>query len=329
MLHQKRKRAAREERILQQEESPGVWQKFRYEHQKAARNIGFALVVTFVFVPILFVLLYVRADNIYNEDIPGADIGSGLIDMGENDYYPDDFYNDLPVMFEPQDPDINTGSGENGEQSNTGQLQDPPEPENQPAVITGTAYLTFDDGPSRPITPGILDVLKEEGITATFFSLPYSGAEDIFKRILDEGHELGNHSSSHDYDKLYKGKTGAFRDDVLRARRFIEEHFGYSSNSLRFPGGAMNQSRDVRAPRVDVLRELGYRHFDWDIDTDDWRRGRTPEEIVETVLTNTKGKEHVIILMHDTYERTLEALPAIIAGLREQGYIFDIVRNHP
>jgi len=329
MLHQKRKRAAREERIRQQEESPGAWQKMRYKHQKATRNIGFALVVSFVFVPILFVLLYVRADNVYNEDIPGTANGSGLTNPGENGFYPDDFYNDSPVMFEPQDPDTNGNFGENEQPANSGELQNTPEPANQPAVITGTAYLTFDDGPSRNITPGILDILKAEGIPATFFSLPYSGADDIFKRILDEGHELGNHSSSHDYDKLYKGKTGAFRDDVLKARRFIEEHFGYSSCSFRFPGGAMNQTREIRNPRIDVLRELGYRHFDWDIDTDDWRRGRTPEDIVNTVMENTKGKEHVIILMHDTYEKTLEALPAIIAGLREQGYIFDIVRNHP
>jgi len=324
MLYQKRKRAAREERIKQQEESPGAWQKLRYKHQKSARNVGLALVISFVLIPFLFVLLYVRADFLNNEDLPGNDPSNGLTDPGYESGYFDDPQSGLPVVFDPQEP---YDPGNPGSEPGTPDLpQETPEPVIE---ITGTAYLTFDDGPNREITPGILDILKDEGIPATFFSLPYSGADDIFRRIMDEGHELGNHSYSHDYDRLYKGRVGAFRDDTLRARRFIEEHYGYSSTSYRFPGGAMNQSRDVRNPRIDVIKELGYRHFDWDIDTDDWRRGRTPEDIVNAVLENTNEKEHIIILMHDTYNRTLEALPAIISGLRTQGYTFDIMRNYP
>jgi len=330
MLYQKRKRAAREERIKQQEESPGAWQKIRYKHQRSARNVGFILVVCFVFVPLLFVLLYVRADYLNSEELPGGS-GNGSVPGSNDGDYPDELPPNLPVVFDPDDSEIPGGSGEAGTNGLPGEFDDTQNSPvtAQPVPIIGTAYLTFDDGPSRNITPGILDILLNEGVIATFFSLPYSGADDIFKRILDEGNELGNHSYSHDYDKLYKGRVGAFRDDILRARRFIEENLGYSSTSFRFPGGAMNQSREIRNPRIDVINELGYRHFDWDIDTDDWRRGRTPEEIVSAVLDNTNGREHVIILMHDTYERTLEALPAIITGLKEQGYIFDIIRNHP
>ena len=324
MLYQKRKRAAREARIKQLEESPGAWQKLRYKQQKSARNIGFALVVIFVLVPVLFVLLYVRADNLHNEDLPAADENpADASDIFDDQNNPQ---GDTSVVFDTYDPDDPNQPYDPNEQELPGVPQETPKPVMQ---IIGTAYLTFDDGPSRTITPGILDILKEEGVVATFFTLPYSGADDLFRRILDEGHELGNHSYSHDYDKLYKGRIGAFRDDVLKARRFIEEHFGYSTTSFRFPGGALNQTREVRTPRIDVINELGYRYFDWQIDTDDWRRGRTSEEIVDEILNNTNEREHVIILMHDTYERTLKALPAIISGLRDQGYEFDILRNHP
>jgi len=320
MLYQKRKKAARDEMIRQQEESPGAWQKLRYKQQKSARNIGFALCLTFVFVPIIFVLIYVRAAPYYNEELPSQDNASSLDVLGDSYEYPD--LNENPDFNEPEFPVIIDPV----ETPDSNEHDDSEEPVIQ---FSGTAYLTFDDGPHRTITPAILDILKEEGIKATFFMLPYTGNDDIFNRVLDEGHEIGNHSFSHDYDKLYGGSVGTFREDILRARRFVEDNYSYSSYSFRFPGGALNQSSSIRTPRIEVVRELGYRYFDWDIDPNDWRRGRTPEQVTSDVLGNTNGKEHVIILLHDTYERTLAALPDIISGLREQGYTFDILRNHP
>ena len=308
--------------IRQQEESPGAWQKFRYKHQMFSRNIGFALILTFVLVPVLFVLLYVRADQIFDEDSPGTNPGSNLDVLGDNGEYPG---GSQPGSSQPEEPAFT-------DPTETPVPDNPEEPGNQngPDVqVTGTVYLTFDDGPHRTISPAILDILLEEEVVATFFMLPYSGADDIFRRVLDEGHEIGNHSHSHDYAKLYNGTLGAFREDIIKARRFVEDLLGYSSYSFRFPGGAMNQTRDIRNPRIDAVNELGYRHFDWDIDTDDWRRGTTPEDIIKTILENTNGKEHIIILMHDTYERTLQALPEVISGLKAQGYVFDVLRNYP
>ena len=203
------------------------------------------------------------------------------------------------------------------------------EPEAPVIDIIGVAYLTFDDGPSRTVTPGILDVLAEEGIKATFFTLPYGSANDIFWRIINEGHEIGNHSYSHDYPTLYEGSVSAFREDVQKARNFISDNFGYTTTSFRFPGGSQDQSRSTLSPRIGVINEIGYRYFDWDIDTNDWRRGRTADDIINDILDSTNGREHVIILLHDVYDRTLEALPGIIDGLRNQGYSFDVLKNHP
>lgn len=197
------------------------------------------------------------------------------------------------------------------------------------------AYITIDDGPSRAITPAMLDILDQEGIKATFFVLPHSGVDDIYRRIIDEGHEIGNHSYSHVYSKLYNIKDiEIFREDVLLAQAFVFDNFGYLMTSFRFPGGAMSRTSEVITPRREILTELGYRDFDWNVESGDAnskQKDKSADALTENVLNNTRGRKQLIVLMHDSKgkETTLEALPLIISGLREQGYTFDILRNYP
>ena len=196
------------------------------------------------------------------------------------------------------------------------------------------AYITIDDGPSRAVTPGMLDVLKQEGIKATFFVLPHIGVDDLYRRIIDEGHEIGNHSYSHVYKDLYKpDDIEAFREDVLLAQAFMFDNYGYSSTSFRFPGGAMSRKSSIITPRWELVEEMGYTIFEWSVDTGDTRSKRYDKSaaaLTRNVLENTRDREQLIILMHDTKSKvtTLEALPYIITGLREQGYSFDILRNY-
>jgi len=196
------------------------------------------------------------------------------------------------------------------------------------------AYITIDDGPSRSVTPGILDVLLSEGIHATFFVLPNKDVEDLYRRIIDEGHEIGNHSFSHNYSKLYQyNNLKAFTDDVLKARDFILDNYGYETVTYRFPGGTMGRNSETIAKRKAALEEMGYRYFNWHIDSGDARShtDKSATSLTNNVLNNTRGREHVIVLMHDSAGRrsTLQALPRIIAGLRDQGYTFDVLRNYP
>jgi len=196
------------------------------------------------------------------------------------------------------------------------------------------AYITIDDGPSQEVTVGILDVLQNEGIKATFFVLPHGGCRDIYQRIIDEGHEIGNHSYSHNYSKLYSSKNiAAFEDDVLLAQEWMFDNFGYLTTSLRFPGGAMGRKSSIVDPRREFLAEHGYRDFDWHVDTGDANtnlKDKSADALTQRVLDNTRDREQLIVLMHDTKSKTttLEALPMIISGLREQGYTFDIMRNY-
>ena len=278
--------------------------------------LGIALVAVFLLVTVVFIIIYSVSATPDETNVPENIISGSVTSPGDLEGF-----NELDLQH-------NAGTGS----SDFAGLNEAPD-NNVPVIeITGTAYLTFDDGPSRTLTPGILDILAEEGIKATFFILPREGADDIFERIIDEGHEIGNHTYSHDYTALFRGNVSAFKDDVLKASRFLSDRFGYAASSFRFPGGSMTWKRDIRNPRINVLNEIGYTYYDWDIDSGDaLQADKGAEAIIENVLDNTNGKEHVIILLHDYYTRetTLEALPMIIKGLREQGYEFDVIRKYP
>jgi len=275
----------------------------QHKRKLPKRGIGVAIIAAFLLVPALFVLLYTFSDKTPAEELPESNT-----DTEQYNIYPQENEYMIPLAeVIPAEPEIE---------------------------ITGVAYLTFDDGPSHTVTAGILDILKEEEIKATFFVLPREGANDLFRRIIDEGHEIGNHSYSHDYDALFRGSVSAFREDVVKARDFIENNFGYTTTSFRFPAGTMTWNRDIRNPRIEVINNLGFRYFDWHIDSGDahaLQLDKAAETITSNVLDETRGRENVIILLHDYSSRTttLEALPMIIDGLRRQGYEFDILKNYP
>lgn len=205
-----------------------------------------------------------------------------------------------------------------------------------PASGDKIAYLTFDDGPSKSITNRNLDTLKRYGIKATFFVLPHDGMDDIYKRILDEGHAIGNHSYSHDTG-MFKNPVN-FRTDVLKARDYIFKKFNYTTTVFRYPGGAMGRDKTKLEASVNVLSELGYTYFDWNAstnDTDTNLKSYGDEKYIVNLLTtnvtnHTSGKKKLVVLMHDSAGKTYtaKALPGIIEGLKKQGYAFDVLTNY-
>lgn len=119
--------------------------------------------------------------------------------------------------------------------SSEGQISDKPVPNPQ-----NTAYLTFDDGPTA-LTPQVLDILKEQGVKATFFVVCKQdpALEAVMKRAYDEGHEIAVHSATHDYHKIYASKE-AFLADFQTTREWIQRVTGSPEPTLqyRFPGGS-------------------------------------------------------------------------------------------
>ena len=179
--------------------------------------------------------------------------------------------------------------------------------------------LTFDDGPHPKLTPMILDILKEYGIHATFFLVGENAERypEIVKRILREGHEIGNHTFSH--VEATKIDKKMIREEIRRCESAIERISGVKPRFFRPPCGAIDSELG------DLCDSLGYRVVLWSVDTRDWCRIPSVE-ITEQVLRSVKNGD--IILMHDyigSNSPTPNALKKIIPALIERGYAFSSV----
>ena len=167
-------------------------------------------------------------------------------------------------------------------------------------------YLTFDDGPGSD-TPKFLDLLASHDIKATFFVTGRSALNfpDLTRRVADEGHAIGNHT----YDHSWLTRTDP-SDQLARGQDALGSTLGTEPTCYRPPYGATNDH--VRS----VGTELGMVEWLWDLDTEDWRRSVTAEEMVSVLNTAATaerffGLEGAIVLMHDgggDGARTVEAL---------------------
>ena len=195
------------------------------------------------------------------------------------------------------------------------------------------AYLTFDDGPSTRNTPRILDILKEYNIKATFFVNGH-GKKELYRRIADEGHAIGNHTYSHNYKDIYSSVV-SFKKDVDKLSDYIEDVTGERPELFRFPGGSNNTvsrrygGKTVMKTLCQVITsDMGYQYFDWNVSAEDTTAYRASKGlIVRSALNGAKHKKHAIILMHDAAPKTttVEALPEIIDGLIKMGFKFDVL----
>ena len=195
------------------------------------------------------------------------------------------------------------------------------------AVVNGTsdykiAYLTFDDGPYVKTTGRYLDVLEEYDVLATFFQIgkPSEDYDALYRRVYEAGHTVANHTYSHQIRNGIYLSTDAFMNDVRRNREFIQDKLGITTNILRFPGGS-STARGLKPAIIEQLRHEGYGWVDWNSATGDGMEIMTPAEYRDNVLKKTGGRKLLVVLMHDYSANTLTALPEIITGLRNQGYI--------
>lgn len=192
------------------------------------------------------------------------------------------------------------------------------------------AYLTFDDGPSKAVTPLILDLLKKENIKATFFVLGSSvnANKDILQREYNEGHYIANHGYSHQYSKIYKSEQEVL-NEYNKTEKIIKNALGiqeYSSHLFRFPGGSNGgKYSKLKSKAKQTLHENNISFIDWNCLTKDAEGIQTKESIIENLKKTSDGKNSLVILMHDAETKilTYETLQDVINYLREQGYEFD------
>lgn len=176
--------------------------------------------------------------------------------------------------------------------------------------------LTFDDAPDDNFTPQVLDALKKEGVRATFFVVGNRAQAhpEIVRRMIEEGHVVGNHSWNH--ANLPKLGDADFRDQILRTDQVIESLTGYRPTFVRPPYGNISENQ---------IQWLASQHkviVNWDIDSLDWK-GLDAERVKTNVLAH--AHPGAIVLQHsaggtgEDLTGTVQALPGIIKKLRNDG----------
>lgn len=189
-----------------------------------------------------------------------------------------------------------------------------------------TAYLTFDDGPSC-LSEKYLDILKKEGVTATFFIIGQQvegDAEKTVKRALKEGNEIGIHTYCHEADCIYTS-VEAYYEDVMKTKEMIEDKFKYKPVLVRFPwGSANNYIASYRDEIIGRFKKEGIEYQDWNVSAEDSVGTPTVESILYNVRKDYKKYKEPVILMHDSgcNTKTLAALEEIITELKNDGYDF-------
>jgi peptidoglycan-N-acetylglucosamine deacetylase len=192
-------------------------------------------------------------------------------------------------------------------------------------VLPGTIALTFDDGPDPDYTDRILDILNREGVKATFF---VTGSQSLLhpstiKRIIREGHELGNHSWTH--PDLSKLPDSMVKVELNATQRLLQVLSGNSVRLLRPPYASDDMADTAEeAHVVELATSLGYFLIGANLNPEDWSRP-PKEEIVRRVLDLAVDGAGSVIELHDAggdRTNTVEALPELIDTLKAKGFRF-------
>ena len=177
--------------------------------------------------------------------------------------------------------------------------------------------LTFDDGPHPELTPKLLDILRQNGVRATFYVIGrnVTAYPDIARRIVAEGHEIANHSYNH--PALTSLGSASLQREIANTTQAIEKATGRRPSNMRPPYGAINDR--VRAA---IVRDHGLDVILWSCDPLDWKRPGA--DVVRRRLVDgaTPGG---ILLAHDIHPGTIEAVPGVIQELKAKGYGFATV----
>ena len=185
-------------------------------------------------------------------------------------------------------------------------------------------YLTFDEGYEAGYTEKILEVLKQNNVKATFFVVGKEDEEsqEMYKRIVNEGHTLGMHSYSHKYSVIYDSLEN-FEDDLTKIQNYLYDITGEDCHYYRFPGGSSNQVSNTDMKEfIKYLNDQDVTYFDWNVTSGDaTSQAYTADELVDNVLEDVVKYKTSVVLLHDanTKETTVEALGPMIEALQAQG----------
>ena len=234
----------------------------------------------------------------------------------------------LRITSTPRDGNRNVWRTENGDYSeeyHTLPSYYVVEASGAPPANSKLVGLSFDDGPDPRFTPAVLEILKQKKVSATFFVVGINAEESpgLLQREYAEGHVIGNHT--YDHPNVATISEVATKRELSATQRLIENATGHATTLFRPP---YNADSEPRTPDeiLPILRaqNLGYVTVGERIDPQDWRKGITPDEIINEVLSEAKDGGQ-LILLHDAggdRTATVQALPRLIDTLRAKGYRF-------
>lgn len=182
-------------------------------------------------------------------------------------------------------------------------------------IPAGEKYvaLTFDDGPRRGTTERLLDGLKERGAKATFFLIGQQIEDNaaLVARMAEEGHQIGNHTWSHQrLDGILPDEAA---QEVARTEAALEALLGGGEYWLRPPYGQVAEGVELGVPMVK-----------WCVDPRDWE-SRDAEKVTRAILDCVEPNS--IILLHDIYSTSVDAALRVVDRLQEEGYWFVTVEE--
>ncbi len=179
-------------------------------------------------------------------------------------------------------------------------------------------FLTFDDGPHPIITMQVLDLLKAYNAKATFFCIGNNVVKypEVYKRIIDEGHAVGNHTFNH--LNGWKTPDELYLNDINKAMEYID------SNLYRPPYGRISrfQIQQLLKPKYQMKMIM------WSVLSGDFDRDISTEKCLKNVLLSTR--EGSIIVFHDSEkaaEKMLYALPKVLEQFSKKGFAFEKITD--
>lgn len=174
--------------------------------------------------------------------------------------------------------------------------------------------ITFDDGPHPTNTPRLLDILKAHDVKATFFVVGTNARRypQILRRMIAEGHEIGNHTLDH--AKLTNLSPAAVEKELGVTHQTILDATGVAPRLMRPPYGAITASQ-----KSWIKKKFGYPSILWSVDPEDWKR---PGVSVVTSRLVSGARPGGILLAHDIHKPTIDAIPAVLQQLKQRGFQF-------
>lgn len=177
-------------------------------------------------------------------------------------------------------------------------------------------YLTFDEGYEAGYTEKILNILKENNVKAAFFITGHylNSAEDLVKRMIEEGHIVGNHTVNH--PSMPDIGDDKLKEEITKLHTAVFEKFGYEMIYFRPPKGEFSQKT------LALTKKLGYTTVMWSFAYDDWDEAKQGRESYgkEKILNNIHNG--AVILLHSTSKDNANILDDVIKEIKKQGYEF-------